>query len=89
MFVEVHPDYYGQENETVKQICLYVPEIYIKLLDELVDLGFYPNRAEEIRLAIRTLLSKHGKFMVQTDYKPPEKNVLSAVEKRLEASIND
>jgi Arc/MetJ-type ribon-helix-helix transcriptional regulator len=68
----------------VKQICLYVPRIYIKLLDEAVDRGFYPNRAEEIRLAIRGLLSSHGKFSVQTDYEPPEKTVLLAVEKRLD-----
>ena len=67
----------------MKQICLYIPRIYIKLLDALVDLGFYPNRAEAIRLAIRGLLSKHGKFSVHTDYQAPEKSVLLAVEKRL------
>ncbi len=70
----------------MKQISLYVPEVYLKLLDELIDLGFYPNRAEEIRLSIRTLLSKHGRFVVNTDYKPPEKSELLAVEKHLEAS---
>ena len=67
----------------MKQICLYIPEIYLKLLDELVDLGFYPNRAEEIRLAIRSLLSNHGKFVVHTDYESPEKSVLLAVERQL------
>ena len=68
----------------MKQICLYVPRVYINLLDELVDLGFYPNRAEAIRLAIRGLMSSHGKFTVHTDYEPPEKTVLLAVEKRID-----
>ena len=68
----------------MKQICLYVPRIYIKLLDDAVDRGFYPNRAEAIRLAIRGLLSSHGKFSVHTDYEPPEKTVLLAVEQRLD-----
>ena len=68
----------------MKQICLYVPRMYIKLLDELVNLSFYPNKSEAIRLAIRGLLSKHDKFSVHTDYEPPKKSVLLAVEKRLD-----
>jgi len=40
----------------VKLITLYLPEPYIKLLDQLVNERFYPNRAEAIRVAIRDLI---------------------------------
>ena len=41
----------------LKLITLYLPETYIKALDQLVDERFYPNRAEAIRVAIRDLIS--------------------------------
>lgn len=40
----------------MKLVTLYLPERYIKTLDQLVTEGFYPNRAEAIRFAIRDLL---------------------------------
>jgi antitoxin ParD1/3/4 len=40
----------------MKLITLYLPEPYIKALDQLVDERFYPNRAEAIRVAIRDLI---------------------------------
>lgn len=40
----------------MKLITLHLPEHYISELDDLVDRGFYPNRAEAIRFAIRDLL---------------------------------
>ena len=48
--------------KTVSGLRLYnihIPERWIKLLQELVDQGFYPNRAEAIRTAIRELLQQH------------------------------
>ena len=46
------------ERQTrLKLITLYLPETYIKALDQLVDERFYPNRAEAIRVAIRDLIS--------------------------------
>ena len=45
------------EDEQMKLITLYLPETYIKALDQLVDERFYPNRAEAIRVAIRDLIS--------------------------------
>jgi Arc/MetJ-type ribon-helix-helix transcriptional regulator len=42
----------------VKLITLYLPETYIKLLDQLVTERFYPNRAEAIRVAIRDLINE-------------------------------
>jgi Arc/MetJ-type ribon-helix-helix transcriptional regulator len=41
----------------MKLITLYLPETYIKALDQLVNECFYPNRAEAIRVAIRDLIS--------------------------------
>ncbi len=41
----------------VKLITLYLPEPYLKALQDLVDDRYYPNRAEAIRVAIRDLLN--------------------------------
>lgn len=41
----------------MKLITLYVPEPYLKALDQLVNQRYYPNRAEAIRVAIRDLLT--------------------------------
>ena len=42
----------------MKLITLYLPEPYIKALDQLVnEKRIYPNRAEAIRIAVRDLLS--------------------------------
>lgn len=40
----------------MKLVTLYLPENYIKAVDQLVTEGFYPNRAEAIRFAVRDLL---------------------------------
>ena len=42
----------------MKLITLYLPETYIKALDQLVVERFYPNRAEAIRIAIHDLISE-------------------------------
>ena len=47
----------ARESNKMKLITLYLPETYIKALDQLVDERFYPNRAEAIRVAIRDLIS--------------------------------
>ncbi len=42
----------------MKLITLYLPEPYIRALDELVnERRIYPNRAEAIRIAVRDLLN--------------------------------
>jgi antitoxin ParD1/3/4 len=41
----------------MKKIKLWLPETYIKALDQLVEEKFYPNRSEVIRTAIRDLIS--------------------------------
>ncbi len=45
------------EETSLKLITLYVPETYLRALDQLVDERFYPNRAEAIRVAIRDLIN--------------------------------
>jgi antitoxin ParD1/3/4 len=44
-------------RKLMKLITLYLPEPYIKMLDQLVNERFYPNRAEAIRVAIRDLIN--------------------------------
>ena len=43
----------------MRLITLYLPESYLRALDELVRQGYYPNRAEAIRVAVRDLLKRH------------------------------
>jgi antitoxin ParD1/3/4 len=45
-----------EEINLMKMITLYLPEPYIKALNQLVNEKFYPNRAEAIRVAIRDLI---------------------------------
>ncbi len=40
----------------MKLVTVYLPQSYIKALDQLVDLHFYPCRAEAIRVAIKDLI---------------------------------
>jgi len=46
-------------------ISLHVPKVYLKLIDELVELGLYPSRAEAIRVAIRDLIHKDREMVFQ------------------------
>jgi len=41
----------------MKLITLYLPEPYIKALDQLVNERLYPNRAEAIRVAIHDMIN--------------------------------
>ena len=41
----------------MKLITLYLPEPYIKMIDQLVTERFYPHRAEAIRVAISDLIN--------------------------------
>jgi len=53
----------------MRLITLYLPEAYLKALDELVERRYYPSRAEAIRVAIRDLLNREfwGKHDNQDD----------------------
>jgi len=50
----------------MKLTTLYLSPVYINRLDELVQEGYYPNRADAIRAAIRDMLKAHNKFYVKT-----------------------
>ena len=65
----------------MKLITLYLPETYIKALDQLVDEHFYPNRAEAIRSAIRDILVENKRFQAQADYKAPPQSQLAEAER--------
>lgn len=53
----------------MKLITLYLPEKYIKSLDQLVAEHFYPNRAEAIRAAVRDLLNSEL-FLIERRHRP-------------------
>jgi len=45
---------FGEKKLTV--ISIHIPKIYLKIIDDLVELGLYPSRAEAIRVAIRDMI---------------------------------
>ena len=51
----------------MKLITLHIPQKFIEALDELVARGWYPNRSEAIRVAIRDFLREMKKFMFVSD----------------------
>ena len=53
---------YRKENLVV--ISVHVPRFYLKLLDDLVELGMYPNRSEAIRIAIRDMILKEKELVL-------------------------
>lgn len=65
MSSKFYENHNSQEKAALKLITLYLPELYIKQLDELVDARFYPNRAEAIRLSIHDMLSVYRRFYVK------------------------
>lgn len=46
----------------MKLLTLHLPLSYIEKMDELIAEGYYPNRAELIRIALRDLFKYHKKF---------------------------
>jgi len=55
----------------MKLITLYLPTKYIESLDQLVAEGFYPNRSEAIRLAVRDLIGDMNRFGIISNLKMP------------------
>ena len=50
-------------TSNMKLITLHIPQKFIEALDELVAKGWYPNRSEAIRVAIRDFLREMRKFL--------------------------
>ena len=55
------------QASNMKLITLHIPQKFIEALDELVAKGWYPNRSEAIRVAIRDFLREMKKFMFTTE----------------------
>jgi len=56
----------------MKMITLHLPELYIRVLDDLVRSNYYPNRAEAIRAAVRDLINREYvliRYPIQTSEK--------------------
>jgi hypothetical protein len=48
----------NNETESMKNICIYVPEIYLKTLEKLSELRVIENRSDGIRIAVKELLER-------------------------------
>ena len=46
------------ERRKMKNITIALPEIYVKNIEKLQQIGMVPSRSEAIRLAIREFLKK-------------------------------
>jgi Arc/MetJ-type ribon-helix-helix transcriptional regulator len=55
----------------MKLISVYLPRGYLEKLDMLVARGFYPSRAEAIRLAVRDLILNELESAVETFFSKP------------------
>jgi Arc/MetJ-type ribon-helix-helix transcriptional regulator len=67
----------------MKLITVYLPETYIKDLDELISEQFYPNRAEAIRVAIKQLLTEHSRFKPSVRCKIPSDERIDAANREI------
>ena len=47
----------------MKVVTVHLPEAYLEAIDELVKKGYYPNRAEAIRMAVRDLIRREGNWL--------------------------
>lgn len=45
-------------RERMVLISFHVPQTYVELIDEFVKLGYFPNRSEAIRTALKEFLEK-------------------------------
>jgi len=66
----------------MKPVTLNLPERYIRELDRLVKRGFYPSRAEAIRLAIRDLLLTHNLLKLKPT-EPPKMPIQTLMKETL------
>jgi antitoxin ParD1/3/4 len=62
----------------MKLITFYLPEPYVKALDQLVAEKFYPNRAEAIRVAVRDLV--HSEAWGRKTVEKPREDVVGGLE---------
>ena len=44
----------------MRLLTVHLPEPYIQALDQLVQKGYYPNRAEAIRTSVRDLVNEEA-----------------------------
>jgi Arc/MetJ-type ribon-helix-helix transcriptional regulator len=48
----------GVKRRKMKNITIALPEIYVKNIEKIQEIGLVPSRSEAIRLAIREFLKK-------------------------------
>ena len=64
----------------MRMVTLYLPEPYIKALKRMEDAGYFPNRAEAIRTAVRLLMKEYGEFLNSIVIKPIPDSAESNIE---------
>lgn len=56
-YIHISPKYYTDtRGAPMKLISVQLPEAYLNGLDELVSYGYFPNKSEAIRSAVRDML---------------------------------
>lgn len=56
-YIHISPKYYTDtRGASMKLISVQLPEAYLNGLDELVSYGYFPNKSEAIRSAVRDML---------------------------------
>jgi hypothetical protein len=56
-YIDISSKYYTDTRGTsMKLISVQLPEAYLNGLDELVSYGYFPNKSEAIRSAVRDML---------------------------------
>ena len=56
----------------MKNITIALPEIYVKNIEKIQNLGMVPSRSEAIRIAIREFLKKEVHNCKLLGYKIPD-----------------
>lgn len=49
----------------MKMISIFLPELYLEAIEDLIREGHFPNRSEAIRMAIRDLILKERNLVSQ------------------------
>jgi Predicted transcriptional regulators containing the CopG/Arc/MetJ DNA-binding domain len=57
----------GGKNPKMIPISVHIPEAYVKMMDDLVQKGYFATRSELLRYAVRQLLQNEFKFAIEVN----------------------
>ena len=73
----------------IKLISVNLPESYLKVLEDLVTEGKFPNRSEAIRVGIRDLIKTEFLLDESVNRKTPPSEIESEIESEIFSSIQN